>query len=443
MKQDKKEFLDIAGFRDAAPYIYAHRGHIFVVMFDGAAIEGDDFPALIHDIALLHCLGIKLVLVHGARPQIASRLKRHAIQQQYHEGLRVTDSDSLAIVKEAVGSVRVEIESLLSTGLINTPMSGMKLRVNSGNFITARPLGVRDGIDFAHTGEVRKVDVEGIRQQLELDNIVLLSCLGYSPSGETFNLSAADIASMTAASLQAHKLIFMLEGEVLRDSKRKTIKQLTLSEAETLLQGRRKLGEELRTAIENGVNACLNNVRRVHLIDRHTDGALLREIYTRDGDGTGTLITAETYEGLRQATIDDVGGIIELIQPLEDRGMLVRRSREQLELEIQRFSVIERDGMIIACAALYPYPEEHVGELTCLAVHADYQNSGRAGMLLKQLEGKAMALHLKTLFVLTTHTAHWFREHGFHKGDFKALPVKRRELYNYQRNSIIYSKPLK
>lgn len=432
--------FDVSSFRNAAPYINAHRDRIFVIAFGGEAIADSTFPSLIHDIALLHSLGVKQVIVHGARPQIEAELKAHGAEIHYHNGLRVTDAAALAAVKEAVGRVRVEIEAQLSTGLKNTPMSGMRLRVASGNFVIARPLGVRDGIDYQHTGEVRKIDAEGIRQQLNHGNIVLLSPLGFSPTGEVFNLSAIDVATMTAASLPADKLIFLTEGPGLRDHRRRQVAQMNLAEAQALLSGGRILSAECRRDIEGAVSACLNNVRRVHLISRHIDGAILKELYTRDG--VGTLITAETYEGLREAVIDDVGGILELIAPLEQTGVLVRRSREQLELEIQRFHVIERDGMIIGCAGLYPFTEEHLGEIACLAVHPHYRKEGRGEMLLRQLEEKAASLGLKQLFVLTTQTAHWFRERGFREGDVKALPIKRRELYNYQRNSKIFSKSI-
>lgn len=436
----KNNDFDIAGFRNAAPYINAHRDHTFIIAFRGEAIEDAAFPNLIHDIALLHSLGVKLILVHGARPQIEAQLTHHNLNPQYHAGLRITDAKALSAVKQAVGSVRVEIESLLSMGLINTPMSGMKLCVVSGNFVTARPLGVRDGIDFQHTGEVRKVDTLAIRQQLEIGNIILLSPLGYSPTGESFNLRATDVATKTASSLTADKLIFLVEHGGLRDQRNQLIRQLNVPQAQALLSEHQAQTEEFHLSLENAISACLNNVRRVHLIDRHIDGALLKELYTRDG--SGTLITAETFEGLREATIDDAGGILELIEPLERSGVLVRRSREQLELEIKHFGIIERDGMIIGAAALYPFIEESVGELACLIVHPDYRNHTRGESLLGQVESKAKVMGLNHLFVLTTQSAHWFREHGFIKGDIDSLPVKRRRLYNYQRNAKIFFKEL-
>ncbi|HKJ08407.1 MAG TPA: amino-acid N-acetyltransferase [Gammaproteobacteria bacterium] len=433
-----KSFVD--WFRLSAPYINAHRGRTFVVLFGGEAVADPGFANFIHDIALLDSLGIRLVLVHGARPQIEQRLRERGAELRYVGGLRITDDDALSCVKEAVGTVRVEVEALLSMGLANTPMSGARIRVTSGNFVTARPLGVRDGVDYCHTGDVRRVDVTAIRQQLSDDRVVLLSPLGYSPTGEIFNISAEEVATAAAVALQADKLILVLEEPGLTDGRRRLIRQLDPLQAEQILHGRRKLPEDMVRHLEHAVHACRRGVRRAHLISRQMDGALLRELFTRDG--VGTLITAETYEGLRPARIDDVGGVLGLIEPLESEGVLVRRSRELLEMEIDRFLVVERDGMIVACAALYPYAEEAVGELACLAVHPDYREQGRGDQLLDALQRRATGLGIRRLFVLTTRTAHWFRERGFQPGAVADLPVKRRSLYNYQRKSKVFIKAL-
>lgn len=431
-------FVD--SFRQSAPYIHAHRGRTFIILVSGETIASDRLPSLVHDIALLQSLGIRLVLVHGARPQIEKRLRESGIKSTYAQGFRVTDEQSLPAVKQAIGSVRVEVESLLSMGLPNTPMSGARLRVVSGNFVTARPLGVRDGVDFSHTGEVRRIDRTAIRESLDSGRIVLLSPLGYSPTGEIFNLRAEEVATRAAVDLRAEKLILMLDEPGLRDSRRRPLRQLSIPEAERILVSRRGLPAGMKYHLACAIDAAHQGVGRVHLVSAGPEGALLQELFTRDG--SGTLITAETYEGLRRASIDDVGGILELIGPLEADGTLVRRSRELLEMEIDHFLVIERDGMVIACAALYPFPKEEVGEIACLAVHMDYQDHGRGEVLLRHLEGQARDSGIRALFVLTTRTAHWFRERGFQPAQVGSLPVKRRQLYNYQRNSKVFIKTL-
>jgi len=435
-KQNKDQLAFVASIRQAAPYIEAHRGRTVVVTFGGEALA-DGFEHLVNDISLLNTLGVRLVLVHGARPQIEQRLQQRGAEIRYVNGLRVTDDKALVSVKDAVGSLRVEIEAKLSMGLVNSPLVGARVGIATGNFVIAKPLGVRDGVDYCHTGEVRRIDADGIHQQLDAGRIVLLSSIGYSPTGEIFNLSAEEVASAAAVSLRAEKLVLLVEGGGLRDGRRRLIRQLSLMEAEQLLRSRRKLSDDWMRHLLNAVDSCRRGVNRTHLISRHSDGGLLLELFTRDG--VGTLVSAEIYEGLRNAGIDDVGGILKLITPLEQQGVLVERSRERLEMEIEHFMVIERDGMTVACAALYPY-ENRIGELACLAVHPDYQSGGRGDSLLHALEQRARRQGIKRLFVLTTRTSHWFRERGFKRAELANLPVKRRELYNYQRNAKAFLK---
>lgn len=427
----------VAWFRRAAPYIHAHRGRVFVIAFGGEAVAARGFINLIHDIALLHALGVRVVLVHGARPQIDAQLAAKGMKPRYAQGLRVTDTATMEAVKAAVGGLRVEIEALLSTGIPNTPMAGARVRVASGNYVIARPRGVHAGVDFEYTGHVRRVDAAALRRRLEDDEIVLLSPLGYSPTGEAFNLSNEDVAASAAIALRADKLIFLTASR-LEDTRGGAVTQLSPDDAQKRFVAASGTDSRLALAIRMAVEACRQGVARVHLVPRALDGGLLLELYTRDG--AGTLITAQGYETLRAASIEDVGGILELITPLEESGTLVRRSREQLELEIDRFHIIERDGMVIACAALYPFGADGAGELACLAVHSEYRGAGRGDALLRRIEARAAQLKLNRLFVLTTQTAHWFRERGFVPDDVAKLPAQRQMLYNWQRNSKVFVK---
>jgi len=436
LSNNKQQYVD--WFRGSSPYIHSHRGRTFVIYLSGETITHAGFAHLIHDIALLNSLGVKLVLVHGARPQIEQQLNTLKLKSSFHNGWRITGADILPGVEQAVGQVRVNIETQLSKGLINTPMSGASLRVVSGNFVTARPYGVRDGLDFGFTGNIRKVDTEAIQQQLELNNIVLLSPIAYSPTGEAFNCRAEDVATATASALNANKLILMMPDSGIKNEQQNLVHQLNLLQAEALF-AKNQNDELSQLHLRSAIDACKHGVRRAHLISHNTDGALLLELYTRDG--SGTMITTDTYEGLRQANINDVGGVLELIQPLEDKQILAHRSREQLELEIEQFTVIERDGMIIACAALYPY-DNHCAELACVAVHIDYQKQGRANDLLEHIQQQCIQKDIQQLFILTTHTAHWFIEKGFVEGDLQQIPIQRRDMYNAQRNSKIYIKNL-
>jgi len=435
--QGRDPFVDWV--RQATPYIHAHRGRTFVIAFGGEAVADATFPELVHDIAMLHGLGIRLVLVHGARPQIEERLKGDGAELRYVNGLRVTDQKALGCVKEAAGTVRVEIEALLSLGLANSPMAGVRIPVVSGNFVTARPLGIIDGVDYLHTGSVRRIDQRTLKTLLDMGYVALMPPLGYSPTGEVFNLSAADVACRTAVELGAEKLIFLTEhgGEA---TSPQLAPNLLTREVDQLLANAQGLPEEIVNGLRAGAEACRHGVRRVHLVGRSANGALLRELLTHDG--SGTLISAEPYEELRPARIDDVTGILELLRPLEERGVLVRRSRERLETEIHRFTLIERDGLVTACAALYPYPNDAMAELACLAVNLDYRGGRRGDRLLEHMETQAREQGIDRLFVLTTQTAHWFLERGFQVANLDALPMEKRALYNFQRNSKAFIKQL-
>ena len=427
-------------FRETSPYINRHRGKTFVIALPGEAICHTNFTHIIHDIALLNSLGMRIVLVHGARPQLDQRLEQQQLTLQYADHTPITDSQAMECVKDAVGSARISIESLLSMGLANSPMHGARIRVVGGNFITAKPFGIREGIDFQYSGEVRKIDRTGIQSQLNDAAIVLLSSVGYSPTGEAFNLGYEDVATQAAITLGAEKLIFLGADAGLNDGKGSLLKSINLSQAQQMLEELKE--PALFGALQGAYQACLSGVPRCHLISYCADGALLGELFTRDG--VGTLVLQHGEEVIRQASIDDITGILELISPLEDQGLLVKRSRELLETEISRFYVLAHpEGMLIACAALYPFNDGNAAELACVVTHPDFHNQGLATRLLEHLQDKAKnELELEALFVLTTQAAHWFQENGFVATSLGQLPLEKAELYNYQRKSKIFYKPL-
>ncbi len=427
-------------FRSAAPYIHGFRGRTFVVAFGGEVVDDGKFVELTHDLNLLASVGVKLVLVHGARPQIERELDLRGIEQRYAGAVRITDEGALGCAKQASGRLRVEIEALLSMGLANSPMAGSEIRVASGNFVVARPRGIVNGIDMLYTGEVRKVEADAIRRRLDDNELVLISPLGYSPTGEIFNLTLEDVAAECAIALQAEKLIFLTDESGVADNDGKLMRELTVSDAQALLHTADKAGEFAAVYLPVTINACRGGVKRVHLVDRKLDGGLLLELFTHEG--VGSMISQDSLELLRQATIDDVGGILQLIEPLEAGGTLAKRSRELLEIEIDRFIVLEHDQLIVGCAALYPSVEEQSGELACLAVHPHFQNAGGGEMLLRAVEKRARGLKLNRLFVLTTVTSHWFIEHGFESAPLSVLPARKAALYNYQRNSRVLQKVL-
>jgi amino-acid N-acetyltransferase len=429
-------------FRQVAPYVHAFGGRTFVIGFGGELIaERARFVRFLHDLNLLAALGIRLVLVHGARPQIEAELRAKRIRSRYAKGLRITDAQSLIAVKHAAGFLRVEIEALLSQGLPNSPMAGAQIRVASGNYIAAKPVGVVDGVDFQFTGAVRKVDGIAIARRLEADEVVLVPHIGYSPTGEVFNLAWEDVAENVARVLKADKLLLYVD-QLPTGRRGQIISELTAREAEALLKkdGKDGLSAPTKRAIQHALRAVRSGVGRAHLVSRRAEGATLLELFTHSG--VGTMITADPVEKLRPAKIDDVGGIIALIEPLEADGTLVKRNRERLEQEIANFEVIEHDGSILACAALYPYPGDKSAELACLAVAPEVRDAGYGERLLLACEARAKEMKIRRVFALTTRAQHWFLAQGFKETGVSVLPEKRQALYNWKRGSKIFLKRL-
>jgi amino-acid N-acetyltransferase len=426
----------VAWFRSVAPYINAFRGKTFVIAFGGEVVADGKFVELAHDFNLLAALGIRLVLVHGARPQIEQHLAKNNIDGTYHLGIRMTDAETMQCVKEAVGRVRVEIEALLSMGLANSPMANADIRVAGGNFITAQPIGVINGVDLMHTGTVRKVDVAALNDRMEFGEVVLLSPLGYSPTGEVFNVTLEDIATATAIALDADKLVFLMDTDGVQSKQGELLRELTVAQAQAVLNGKAKLPDDISLFLPCAIRACEAGVARTHLISRHIDGSVLQELFS--DEGIGSMVVESTLNTLRDADIEDVGGILQLLRPLEEQGILVRRSRELLEREIEQFVVLEHDHRIVGCAALYPFPDEASADLACVAVAAQYRDHGYGEAVLNHMVSVAKSQGMKKLFVLTTRTAHWFLERGFVEAEVTALPAQKKTLYNYQRRSKVF-----
>jgi amino-acid N-acetyltransferase len=439
MRQMENPNQFVQWLRSVAPYIHAFRGKTFVVAFPGELVTAGALPVLAQDLSLLVALGIRVVIVHGSRPQVAEQLALRNVEGRFHNGIRITDLPALECAKEAAGELRLDIEAAFSQGLPNTPMSNAAIRIISGNFVTARPLGVFDGVDLELTGVTRKIASETIQPILETDSLVLLSPLGFSPTGEVFNLTMEDVAASAAIALHAEKLIFITETTMMTDIAGTEIRELSSHQAEAVLQAG-FLPPDASFYLEHAIKACNSGVDRAHIVPFEMDGSALLELFTHDG--VGTMISHENLESLRQATIEDVGGIIKLIEPLEADGTLVKRGRELIEREIEQFSVIDHDGVIFGCAALYPFPEAKMGEMACLIVSQEVQTQGDGERILKHMENRARAAGLTKLFVLTTRTMHWFKKRGFVPASVDDLPKDRQHMYNWQRKSQVLIKTL-
>jgi amino-acid N-acetyltransferase len=429
----------VTWLRTVAPYIHAFRGKTFVVGLCGEAIQAGALSTVVQDLSLLHALGMRIVLIHGFRPQVEEQLRLRGVASQFSNGLRITDPVSLECAKEAAGELRLDIEAAFSQGLPNTPMAHSAIKVISGNLISARPVGIVDGIDFMHTGMVRKIDTETIAMALNAKAVVMLSPLGYSATGEAFNLSMEDVAAKVAIALDADKLIYITETPGIHDKSGKLLTEVSEDAAKQILTDN-YLSSEASYYLRFALQACEGGVARAHILPFALDGSVLLELFLHDG--IGSMVVEETLEALREASIDDVGSILSIIAPLEADGTLVKRDRGSIERDIANFSVIEHDGILFGCAALNPYKEAKVGEMACLAVNTQVQGQGDGERLLRRIEQRAKAMGLEKIFVLTTRSAHWFLKRGFIVADVNALPLSRQKTYNHQRKSQVLIKSI-
>jgi len=429
----------VSWFRKTSPYINALRHQLVVIALSGEALKDKNFSNIIHDISILHSLGIRLVLVFGARPQIDEALLKQNIDCVFHDNLRITKPEYMPSILAAYGALRSELEAKLSMGVINSPMQGAKINVVSGNFVMAKPHGVIQGVDFGLTGQVRKIDVASIHHHLQSHSVVLIPATGYSVSGDVFSLAYEELAGELAAQISADKIIFFGSDSDLMKQQGKLIKQVTVKNINNLVdQASNEYSACLLSQLLSSAKACEKGVKRAHILNYMHNGALLEELFTRDG--SGTMVSVDNYDQIRPARLEDTNGILELIRPLEEQGYLVRRSRELLETELDYYFVEVRDNAIIACVGLYPFPEEQSGELSCFAVDAEYRNCGRGDRLLDVVSERARNQNLKKLFVLTTKTEHWFKERGFELTSEQNLPGDRN--YNKSRNAKVLVKEL-
>ncbi|RQM23881.1 hypothetical protein B5M09_001043 [Aphanomyces astaci] len=443
-------------FRSMSPYINVHRGTTMVIHLCGDLIESPLFPTTMQDIALLNSFGIQIILVAGSRPQIDTRLVHRDIPHVVKRGYRVTDADVLACAMDAAGSVRFRIESALGRGILNAPGDRQTISISSGNYVLAQPVGVRGGVDYKvltcvslglmphfrsvqFSGEVRRVNDKKINAALDGGDIVLLSDIAYSASGEVFHILSEQIAAKCAVQMNADKLIFLHDGEVMVDVRNhQVVHTLLIRQAQQYLELASldpTLNPNFISYLKHATKSCISGVKRSHLVSRHTNGALLQELFTRDGEGI--MISKEMYEGVRMARSADIPSIMRLIQPMLDDDILVSRSQEQIESNVHMFTVVERDGAIIACCTLQPY-ESNFAEMACVAVDPAYRKLGKGNALLGFILRKASAMGVKSLFVLTTRTSHWFMERGFAPAQVTDLPRTKQASIDPTRQSKVY-----
>jgi len=455
-------------FRAMAPYIAVHYGHTVVIHVPGEVLESGNADQVMHDILLLKTLGIKPILVAGCRPQIRKKLEQVGKKSLFVQGNRVCDGETLYHCQSVAGHVRLNIESLLTRGLMNSPTGVGSVQVTSGNFVRAIAFGVRGGIDFLHTGVVKKVAARRIQELLDQGDVVVLSHLGVSQSGTIYHCRSEDVAVQAAIDLKANKLVFLHNGESLVDMRKEggaivhnlplnVAKSFTTRLAEELGQSgqeyvshssdvdpKREWKLQFLDYMQGAIRAVSKGVHRAHLVSRHIEGSIISELCTRDG--IGLLISQDLYDGVRTATIHDVPAIKSLLEPLEKANILITRPPKLIEKEVDKFIVFEREGMILACCHLKHFPDPKYGngaaEMSSVAVSAALHGEGIGNALLSYCLRRAFSQNIKHLFVLTTHTQGWFIDRGFKEVTPDHLPPDKLKTYDYSRNSKVFFKTI-
>ncbi len=426
-------------FRETTPYISVYRGKTFVVSLCGAALMHDNLTNIVHDLALLQVLGVRLVIVHGARPQLDAALTDSVRQG----GLRITRESDLPIITAELGKLRSLLEVRFSNGLPGSPLHNSEINLVSGNFVAARPIGIRAGVDHQFTGQVRSLRTDALRALLDSGAIVLLGPTGISPSGQVYNLAAEDLAAETAIALGATKLITFAPEPYISDATGQVLPELTPGQLDALL-ATLDPGHPDGGRLAAMLRACRAGVPRCQQVSFAQDGTLLTELFTADGQGS--QLSEAPFRNVRAATPADLSAIVALIRPLEQQGALVRRSRLALEQDIGTFLVAEVDDKVFGCCALTPFIDkfEDALELACLAVHPSQRNSKSplGEQLLAAAESAGAHRGFNKLFVLTTEADDWFIEHGFKRADLTSLPLQRQKQYDKTRNSNVLVKSL-
>ena len=433
----------VQNFRLSAKYINQFNQNIFVIALSGYVFNESQFEKIAQDINLLHSLNIKVILVYGARPQVESILIKNKIPVRLVKNMRVTSNAALKHVIEVNGAIRIKIEATLST--IKSMSEGMHL--SSGNFLTAMPVGIVDGIDMESTGKIRGVDVEAIKNKLNHHEIVIVSPIGYSPIGQIFNLSYEQTAANIAAAINADKLIYYVDANGILNERGELIPELTSEKAHKLIshieekpssESAQNLSYDDFNILKSSLFAIENKIKKVHLINRHIDGSLIEELFTEKG--SGTILTELALENFRKATEGDIKDIYRILFPLEKRKILIERDLTQIKEMINQFYVLEHDKKFIGCVSLNSFKESL--ELASFSIEPKYQKLGFGKKLLKFCELEAKKLKYDEIFILTTQSEHWFAENEFKEKSKELMPTFKKETYQSERNSKYLTKKL-
>jgi len=431
---DEPSALKPADLRGILRYVPQFRDHVFVLAVDGSIVDDENFPNLLTDIAVLRSLHIRVVLVHG----IGRQLKRLAEQRQ------VTVSDVYGGGPTDAATLKLAIEN--SSQVSHQVIEGLThagLKCALSNAVRAVPVGIVKGKDQLFTGKVDKLDVELIRQLLNLDIVPVLSAIGFDRDGNSLRINSDHLASELAMRLEASKLIFLTPHAGLTVGGQVEA-NIPLEHLEAMLEKHaEQIDERLRSKALYAVRTLESGTTpRAHILDGRVFGGLLTEIF--DKVGVGTMIHANDYQQIRPARKKDAQAIYNITRAAIKTEKLRQRTREQIERDIDNYYVYEIDGSVIGCACLLPLEGTDAAELASLFVTPFYQGRGVGHKLAEFACLEAQRRGHTRLLALSTQSYSFFRDVcGFEDGTVEDLPAAKQEDHAKNgRNSRILVKRL-
>ncbi len=413
--------------REVIKYLQKFKNTLAVIYIDEKIIESPLFSSHIHDIALIHEAGLKVIIIPGARRRIDDVLTSAKIDWTYKNNIRVTSNEAMTFIKMAAFDVSNEVMTNLAANHINALI---------GNWVRSRGIGILDGFDFGTAGEIDKLQINAINKVLDEGFVPIFPCIGWNSVGRPYNISSITLAQKVAMELKAEKLFFLMDSNGI-NPKLKNIPAMNISEVETFLNETSDSTYATRNILKLAVKACENGVKRAHILDGNIDGALPCEIFS--DLGSGTMIYTSNYGNIREMNINDIPEVLSLMRPFVENGKLLPRTEEKLKADYRDYVVYSVDGSIHGCAALHFY-DDGQAEIAAVAVDNRFENMGVGPGLINYLFERAKKKNVSRIFILTTQAGDWFESLGFKKSELDTLPPARQKICSPERNSKVYRK---
>ena len=428
--------------RDVLRYISRFKNSIIVIHIDDSLVDSTFYTSHIRDIAYLHEVGLKVIIVPGAKNHIDTLLKNANHEWKEIDGIRITSEKEMSIIKMA---------SFDMSNKIMTNLAEERLTAVIGNWVKARGKGVINGIDYQTAGEIDKINIQALNAVLDEGFIPIFPCIGWSSNGKPYNISSINLAAQVATELKAEKLFFLTHGKQISNvdffipdnisiAPDGFVPAFNLEELDSFFELNENLGnfstekKHILNLLKVAKLSCSLGVSRTHIVNGLFDGTLPCEIFS--DLGSGTMIYKSNYGGIRTMEKEDIPAILNLIRPFVEQGILLPRTEESLLESYKDYIVYELDGGIKACAALHLY-DNNQGEIAAVAVDSVCSHMGIGPKLINYLLDKSKNIGLSSVFILTTQTSDWFEKLGFYLSTVDSLPEERKQKWTKERGSKV------